>query len=281
MDRRTFLFAAAAAVTACSRSRGSGDAGPAGPAGPPIGLQLYTVRGLMADDLAATLQLVADVGYREVEFAGYFGLPPGKLRGLLIDAGLRAPSAHIGYDQFAQSVGHVIEHALAMGHHFVVVPAVPDIARATLDDYLRHADNFNRWAEACRAAGLRFAYHNHEFEFDRIDGEVPYDILLSRTDADNVEMELDLAWARGGNADPIGYFRAWPGRFPLCHVKDYDDTRGEVDIGEGDVPFESIFDHAQEAGLQHAFVERDRPADAQQSIRRNFDAATALWSRRP
>lgn len=248
-------------------------------ASPPLGLQLYTVRDLMAEDVAATLALVADAGYGEVEFAGYFDIAPADIRRLVADAGLTAPSAHIGYGDFVGGVDRVIDHAAAVGHEFVVVPAMPEDERASLDDYRRHADNFNRWSEACANAGLRFGYHNHSFEFDEIDGVLPYDVLLSATDPERVEMELDLAWARGGNADALAYFESWPGRFPLCHIKDLDENGDEVNIGDGDVAFEAIFGHADRAGLEHGFVERDHPADARQSIKRNYDAIHALWKK--
>lgn len=279
MDRRGFIIAAAALAAGCTR--GAGEASTASAAAvnaAPLGLQLYTVRDLMARDLVATLELVAGTGYREVEFAGYFDTPAEDVRRHLEAVGLRAPAAHIGYEEFAANVNSVIEHASAVGHEFVVVPAVPDDERGTLDDYLRHAENFNRWSESCRSAGLRFGYHNHDFEFDEIDGKLPYDLLLAETDPSRVEMELDLAWARAGNADPLEYFEAWPGRFPLCHIKDLDHNGQEADIGEGDVAFERIFASAKQAGLQHGFVERDHPDDARESIRRNFEAINALWS---
>lgn len=277
MNRRTFILAAAALAAGCSRE--ADVAGSGTTASAPLGLQLYTVRDLMAEDMAATLELVAGIGYREVEFAGYFDTQPADVRRHLESVGLRAPSAHIGYGDFAADVNRVIDHAASVGHEFVIVPAIPDGERATLDDYRRHADNFNRWSEACRGAGLTFGYHNHEFEFEEIDGQVPYDVLLSETDPALVTMELDLAWARHGNADPLAYFEAWPGRFPLCHIKDLDANGNEADIGEGDVAFERIFAQAKQAGLKHGFVERDHPVDARQSIERNFAAIQPLWDR--
>ena len=170
------------------------------------------------------------------------------------------------------------EHAAAVGHTFVVVPAVPEHERATLDDYRRHAANFNRWADVCTAAGLKFGYHNHSFEFEETEGELPYDLLLAETDPSLVLMELDLAWAEGGGVDPLAYFAAWPGRFPLCHIKDYADG-AEVDIGEGTVDFERILAQAVRAGLRHGFVERDHPADAEASIRRNYAAIRSVWEK--
>ena len=277
MNRRNFIFAAAALAAGCSRD--SDVTGSGTPASARLGLQLYTVRDLMAEDMVATLELVAGVGYREVEFAGYFDNQPADVRRHLESFGLHAPSAHIGYGDFAADVNRVIGHAASVGHRFVIVPAIPDDERATLDDYQRHAENFNRWSEACNSAGLQFGYHNHEFEFEEIDGQVPYDVLLSETDPSRVTMELDLAWARAGNADPLAYFEAWPGRFPLCHIKDLDVKGNEADIGAGDVAFERIFAQAKHAGLKHGFVERDHPADARASIEKNFAAIQPLWDR--
>jgi sugar phosphate isomerase/epimerase len=277
MNRRNFILTAATLAAGCSRD--TDVAGSATTASAPLGLQLYTVRDLMAEDMVATLELVAGIGYREVEFAGYFDTQPEDVRRHLDSVGLKAPAAHIGYGDFAADVNRVTDHAASVGHEYVVVPSMPDDERATLDDYRRHADNFNRWSEVCRSGGLKFGYHNHEFEFGEIDGRVPYDVLLTGTDPDRVKMELDLAWARSGNADVLAYFEAWPGRFPLCHIKDLDANRKEADIGEGDVAFGTIFAQAKQAGLQHGFVERDHPADARLSIERNYAAIQPLWDR--
>lgn len=277
MDRRRFILAAAALAAGCSRQQEPLAAAVTEEA--PLGLQLYTVRELMAEDVVATLELVAATGYREVEFAGYFDVPPGEMRSHLANSALRAPSSHIGYGEFAGDLTAVIEHALAVGHRYVVVPAIPDDERATLDDYRRHAGNFNRWAEACSDAGLQFAYHNHAFEFEETEGQLPYDLLLSETDPERVKMELDLAWARAGNADPLAYFEAWPGRFPLTHIKDLDAGGNEADIGSGDVAFARVFAHGEQAGLRHGFVERDHPADVRESIRNNYAAIQPLWTR--
>jgi sugar phosphate isomerase/epimerase len=277
MNRRNFILTAAALAAGCSRDTGVAGSGTAASA--PLGLQLYTVRDLMAEDMEATLELVAGIGYREVEFAGYFDTRPEEVRRHLGGVGLKAPAAHIGYGDFAADVNRVIDHAAGVGHEYVVVPSIPDDERATLDDYRRHADNFNRWSEACRSADLKFGYHNHEFEFGEIGGRIPYDVLLSGTDPDRVKIELDLAWARRGSADVLAYFDAWPGRFPLCHIKDLDANGDEADIGEGDVAFETIFAQAEQAGLKHGFVERDHPADARVSIERNFAAIQPLWDR--
>lgn len=277
MDRRTFILAAAALAAGCGKKSEQPAARLTENA--PLGLQLYTVRDLMAEDVVATLELVAGIGYREVEMAGYFDTPPETMKRQLEAAGLAAPSTHVGYGDFLADANRVIDHALAVGHRFVVVPAVPDNERGTLDDYRRHAENFNRWSEACDGAGLRFGYHNHSYEFEKIDGEIPYDLLLSGTDPQRVEMELDLAWARAGHADPLAYFQAWPGRFPLIHIKDLDANGNESDVGSGDVAFEAVFRQAKAAGLRHGFIERDHATDVRASIRHNYDAIQPLWNR--
>jgi sugar phosphate isomerase/epimerase len=277
LDRRDFILAAAAAIAACARESEGPAPAPAAKA-PPLGLQLYTVRDLMAKDVAATLKLVAGAGYQEVEFAGYFDHPAAELRGMLADSGLAAPSAHIPVDEFESDVNAVIEHAKQMGHGYVVVPWIDEGSRS-LDDYHRHALNFNGWASACADAGLTFAYHNHDFEFVEDEGTTPYDVLLNETDPKLVKMELDLAWATKGGADPAALFEAWPGRFPMVHLKDLDKAGDEADIGAGGVAFDKILQHAGIAGIEHGFVERDNPHDPAAAIRRNHDAILPIWSR--
>lgn len=277
MDRRDFILAAAATVAACTRETDTAAPAPVSAAAA-LGLQLYTVRDLMAKDLPATLAMVADAGFQEVEFAGYFDQPPAELRQLLDDNGLAAPSTHIRMEEFAGDLDGVIEHAHQMGHDYVVVPWIDEGSRS-LDDYHRHALNFNAWAAACADAGLTFAYHNHDFEFVADEGVTPYDVLLNETDPALVKMELDLAWATKGGADPAALFEAWPGRFPMVHLKDLDKAGNEADIGAGGVAFGAILTHAAIAGIRHGFVERDNPDDPAAAIRRNHAAILPIWSR--
>jgi len=277
LDRRNFILAAAAAIAACARESDAPAPAPVAKA-PPLGLQLYTVRDLMARDVASTLKLVAAAGYQEVEFAGYFEHPPAELRSMLADNKLVAPSAHIPVPEFEAGVNKVIDHAKQMGHEFVVVPWVDEGARS-LDDYHRHALNFNDWAASCADAGLGFAYHNHDFEFVVDEGTTPYDVLLNETDPKLVRMELDLCWATKGGADPAALFEAWPGRFPMVHLKDLDKDGNEADIGAGGVAFDKILSHAGIAGIRHGFVERDNPQDPAAAIRHNHDAILPIWSK--
>jgi sugar phosphate isomerase/epimerase len=238
-----------------------------------IGLQLYTVRREMAQDFEGTLAKVAGVGYREVEFAGYFNRTPAQVRETLKRLNLTSPAAHIPIRSLRENLAEVIANAKTIGHHFVVCPYLDASERRSLGDYKRHAELFNRAGEACRQAGLEFGYHNHDFEFKAIDGQVPYDLLLAETDPKLVKMELDLYWISFAGQDPLAYFSRQPGRFPLVHVKDMARTpqRAAVEVGAGQIDFKRIFAAARQAGIGHFFVEQDEAAAPLQSIETSFN----------
>jgi sugar phosphate isomerase/epimerase len=230
-----------------------------------IGLQLYTVRDLMKKDFTGTLEKVAAIGYKEVEFAGYFDNKPEDVKKLLDRLGLKAPASHISIDAFREKLDATLQTAQVVGHQFLVCPWLSPLERS-LEKYKAHAAFFNKVGEACRKAGLQFAYHNHDFEFETVDGSIPYDVLLNETDPELVQMELDLFWIKKGGQDALAYFAKYPGRFPLCHVKDMDEKRNMVDVGKGKIDFAKIFAQAPQAGLKHFFVEHDEPKEPLQSI---------------
>src|ERR1700739_2898163 len=171
-----------------------------------IGVQLYTVRSEMKRDFAATLGTVASIGYREVEFAGYFDHSPQEIRKTLDRLDLTAPSADVGYETLGDRWPGVLEAANLVGHTYVVVPSIPEQMRNQADSYKQAAEKFNHAAEARRKAGIQFAYHNHYFEFNPLNGKLPYDILLAETDPELVKMEMDLCWITVGGQDPLAYF---------------------------------------------------------------------------
>ncbi len=242
------------------------------------GLQLYTIRRLMRDDVPSSLALVAGIGYRHVEFAGYYDYPASELRHMLDDLGLAAPAAHVSQADMTDNLDGAIESALIMGHRYLVVPAINPESRASLDGYYRMAEQFNAWGEACNGAGLRFAYHNHAFEFESADGQVPYDVLLDETDPALVEFELDLYWIRAGGRSELDYFERYPGRFTLWHVKDMD-TEGEMaDVGDGVIDFAALLDR-DDTGVRYAFVERDDSPDPDSTIRRSYSALAQMMNR--
>ena len=152
-----------------------------------------------------------------------------------------------------------------MGQRYIGMPYRQENER-TLDHYKRLIDTLNSAGEACRGAGLKIAYHNHDFEFDTVEGVVPYDLLLTQTDPDFVDMELDLFWIAYACADPLAYIKDHAGRFSMLHVKDSSADRKMTAVGEGAIDFEAIFAHADSGGFKHYFVEHDNPIDAFESV---------------
>jgi sugar phosphate isomerase/epimerase len=269
MNRRTFLKISAG-VTLGSLFAQSALAcemlSSAGRALEKIGLQLYTIRDLMKKDFAGSLEKVAAIGYKEVEFTDYFDHKPEAVKKLLDSLGLKAPATHIAIETLRDKLNAVIQTAQIIGHQYLVCPDLPPPDRASLEKYKAVAVLFNKIGDACRKAGLQFAYHNHDFEFALIDGKIPYDVLLAETDPKLVQLEIDLYWIRKGGQNVLAYFAKYPGRFALCHVKDMDEKQKMVDVGKGVIDFGKIFSHAQQAGLKHFFVEHDEPEDPLQSI---------------
>ena len=244
-----------------------------------IGLQLYTVRNQMEKDFEDTLAKVASTGYKEVEFAGYFNRTPQQVKTVLSANGLTAPSAHVSLKALSDNWQKTIETAAAIGHRYLICAYLVPEERKSLDDYKRHADTFNRAGEACKKAGIQFGYHNHDFEFPALDGSVPFDLLLEKTDAKLVKIELDLYWTVKAKQDPLKYFASHPGRFPLLHVKDMDNTPKQffTEVGRGVIDFKPIFAQSGKAGVKHYFVEQDQcPGSPLDSIKVSFDYLSKL-----
>jgi sugar phosphate isomerase/epimerase len=236
-----------------------------------IGVQLYTLRSLMETDFMGTIERVAAIGYNEVEFAGYFDHTARDVMTLLDRLNLRSPSSHIGFAAVEDgTLGNVLEFCKAIDNEYAIVAWVPE-DRRTPDDWKRWAEAFNRAGEAARALGLKFAYHNHDFEFMPIEGqaELPYDLLMAELDPALVTLELDLFWITKAGQNPQTYFDRYPGRFELCHVKDMGPNQTMVDVGQGQIDFATIF-AAGNSGLKHFIVEHDDPADPVQTITNSY-----------
>jgi sugar phosphate isomerase/epimerase len=244
-----------------------------------IGIQLYTVRRDFQRDVEGTLARVAEIGFKEVEFAGYpAGVAPS-LKAILDRLGLSAPSSHQGMQAIRSDWGRTLDDAAALGQRYIVVPSIGREERQTLDGWKRVAALFNRAGEEARARRIQFGYHNHDFEFAPIEGTIGYDVLLAETDPQLVAMELDLYWMTRGGKDPVEYFAKHPGRFPLLHVKDMDATpeRGFADVGKGTIDFRRIFARAKQAGVKHYFYEQDlTPGPPLDSARASYDYLKAL-----
>ncbi len=242
-----------------------------------VGLQLYTVRDLMKADMPGTLARVGEIGYKEVEFAGYFGRTPREVRDLLKRNHLTSPSTHLPYDSF-QNWQKVLDDSKAIGHKWVTLPWIPEEKRRTVADWKAIAAQFNQVGKQAKSSGLRFAYHNHNFELTPIDGVRPLDILLSETDPAFVDFEMDIYWVVFGGGDPLDYFKRFPHRFALAHIKDSAGPPDNkmVDVGQGKIDFRTILAQSDKAGFKHYFVEHDQPADPIATIRNSYNYLRAL-----
>jgi len=267
-----------------------------------VGLQLFTFFGIIDDDVKGTLSKIAAIGYKEMESAfskkgGYYGMTPKEFKSMVEDLGMTWKSHHVLGAPFKMPAGRkmpngpdgkpmvlpamrnlrdnmqeLVDEAAAGGLEYLVCANTPT---DTLDDLKLSIETLNKTGEAAKKAGIQFCYHNHDMEFANVEGKIPYDLLLSETDKDNVKMELDLCWVTKAGKDPVELFKANPGRFPLWHMKDLDASRiGPASVGTGVVDFKRIFEYQKTAGMKHFFVEHDAPKDAYASIKTSYEYIT-------
>ena len=228
-----------------------------------IGVQLYTVRNEIFKDAKGTLGKVAELGYREVENFGYngrfFGMEAGEYRRFIEGLGLTAPSGHYMLAQLQNGWEKAVEDAASIGQKYMVLAFLMPGERKTTDQYRQVAATLNKAGEIAAKAGIQLCYHNHDFEFERIDGILPFDILMKETDPGLVKAELDLYWSVKAGQQPLDLFRQYKGRIALWHVKDMDatDKKNFTEVGNGVIDFASIFKKHRQSGMQHFFVEQD------------------------
>jgi sugar phosphate isomerase/epimerase len=274
-SRRQFLLwsgCGIAALTSGAVARAAGvDA-----LGKHAGIQLYTINEAMRADPGGSLKRLREIGFVEMESAGFGGLSAKQFRGLLDDAGVTCPSAHLQFD--LANLYRAFDDAHALGAKFAVSsimrslvlgPDAPkDVLKTgmSLEEAKRTAEFANRIGAAAQRAGLQFTYHNHNFEFaDQGGGLIGYDVLLKETDSKLVKFQIDCGWMIFAGHDPVGYFRKYPRRFPMIHVKDFlPRENGEMEmrgaeLGHGSVDYKPIFAAGAKAGLQHYFVEQEGP----------------------
>jgi sugar phosphate isomerase/epimerase len=256
-----------------------------------LGLQLYTVRDDMTLNPVVTLQKIGAIGYKHVESAGYlngkfYGLARQAYQSLLNDVGLKQHSGHcsIGYgdpsanNTMTNNWEAVCDDAAFMGQKYIVLGWIHADYRKTIDEYKKMAELFNKCGEVAKKYDLQFCFHNHDFEFVKINGQLPYDVLLNETDKNNVKFELDHYWTKFANVDSIKLMKANPGRFPLFHIKDMDKARKFAEAGSGSINFKKIFKSSKTAGMDLYFVEQDSnyAKSAMESIQQSYSYLSKL-----
>lgn len=315
MDRRQFLLASASATAALAL----GGPSLAAETKQRFGIQLFSLPKLLEADVHKAIALLAQMGYREVEpygpysfsapealarwkavspslgftGSGYFGLSGSEFKALLASHGMTAPSMHTDFSTLDKNMKQLGEAGRELGFTYVGLPSIPEDRRKTLDGYKRMADTFNRIGKEAKAAGVRFAYHNHGYGLQPLEGVIPVEYLLANTDPELVFFEMDLYWTLAGGADPIEYLRKHPGRYRLMHVKDMQGRRrfsGDggnstqwielfpymVSAGEGSLDLKAVIEQGRKSGVEHFFVEQDNVANPEVALKKSIDHLTRL-----
>ncbi len=242
-----------------------------------VGVQLYSVRDDMKADALGTLKKVAAAGYKNVEHADYvdrkfYGYSPTEFKKVLGDMGMKMPSGHTvmtaahwdaGKKDFTDAWKYTIEDAATVGQHYVVSPWLDDSLRNDMTTFKNYMDVFNKCGELCKQHGMKFGYHNHDFEFNtKIDGQLLYDLILENTDPSLVAQQIDVGnmYHTGGIA--LDVMKKHPGRFELMHVKDeIKSEKGEMGgdyestvLGKGILPVKEIVDYGKKSGGTTQFI---------------------------
>ncbi|MDB5248844.1 MAG: hypothetical protein JWQ40_3238 [Segetibacter sp.] len=229
-----------------------------------VGVQLYSVRKEILADAVGTLKHLAKIGYTELESArsekgNYYGLTPKEIKKVASDLGMTVRSGHVHIDKDWQKS---VDQAAETGQQYLICSSMPARGQ-TIENYQKTADIFNKAAEDCKKHNIVFGYHNHEEEFEKVDGKVLYDILLDRSDPNLVKMEMDIGWMVVTGNDPFKYFEKYPNRFPLWHLKDMNLTKKEsTEFGKGGVDIRKLVANANKTGMKYYFVEQEEYASS-------------------
>jgi sugar phosphate isomerase/epimerase len=276
-----------------------------------IGLQLFSIPKILEKDFAGTMKMVAQAGYKKIEFygpypfsapedkerwesvtpslgfsgSGYFGLTVQEVKKILDDNGLTSPSMHTGLATLHNRMDEMAEAAHILGQRYVILPSAS--TQPDLDGYKRLADEFNELGAQAKKSGVLFAYHNHGNGLKEIDGIIPLDLILERTDPELVYMQMDIYWTTAGGIDPVAYLDKYPGRYRLMHIKDmskkvrFSGDGGDskqwielfpylTDAGSGVLDLKTILSHAKKSGVEHFIVERDLAPNPNEALEKAF-----------
>lgn len=284
-----------------------------------IGVQLFSLPKLLDKDFSAAIAMLAQMGYKEIEMfgpysfssaatqerwskmapvlgfkgSGFFGHTASEVKEILGRNGIAAPSLHTDLDTLENGMEKLGEAANTLGSKYVVLPAIPDERRKTLDDYKKIAAVFNKVGAAAKKAGIRFGYHNHGYGLQAMDGKIPLQLILEQTDPELVFFEMDVYWTAAGGADPIAYLTDYPDRYKMLHLKDmskqmrFSGDGGEskqwielfpymTTAGSGVLNLKEIVAKARQTGVEHFFVEQDMVADPEVALKKSFDYLASL-----
>ncbi len=284
-----------------------------------VGIQLFSIAQLLEKDFRGTITMLANMGYKEIELfgpypysaeaaknswqsitpmlgfsgSGYFGLKETEVKSIFKDHGLKIPAIHTDLLTLENHMDRLSKASDTLGFEYVILPAIPEERRRSLDDYKRIADTFNTIGKAAKEAGIKFAYHNHGYGLQEMEGEIPVQHILENTDPKFVYFEMDVVWTLAGKADPVHYLNTYTDRYKLMHVKDMKTVKtfaGNGDspvewieifpqittLGAGKVPLDSIISAATKNGVKHFFVEYERAPSPEITFKESLDYLTSL-----
>ncbi|MEC7755440.1 sugar phosphate isomerase/epimerase [Roseivirga sp. UBA1976] len=237
-----------------------------------FGFQAFTVRDVIYKDMPGTLKRLRKAGYDYMELFDFsdgkiLGKPIAEAKAIFEKSKLQVKSIHTptgaGERKIPGTLWHepqrAIDDAATLGAEFIVCPWLMPFERESIDQYKALCEQLNKVGEAAKKSNIQLCYHNHDFEFMELDGEVPMEVILKETDPQYVKIELDIYWARKAEKNPLTFFRQNMGRVPLWHVKDLslDDGQPMTEIGNGIIDWRQIFGHKNDAGMEYFFVEQD------------------------
>jgi sugar phosphate isomerase/epimerase len=231
-----------------------------------LGVQLYTVRSVIENDLAGTLSAIRRIGYQTVEtYVAEYKMPAKDLGRAIEDAGLKVPSAHFGYNDFESR----LEYAIELGARCVVCSMIPKTIANSADGYKRGAEQYNLWGEKAKKMGLKFGFHNHNVEFKDYNGVTGFDVLMRYTDPGLVQWQMDCYWVAQAGRDPVEMLRRYGSRIQSLHLKDRKpnvptstdtgpDSAHFTEVGEGTLDWVSILKLAAINHIRDMYVEQDQ-----------------------
>lgn len=286
---------------------------------PKVGIQFFSVPKALDTDFAGTVKMLAGIGYKEAELygpysfstqaakdhwnavtpslgfkgSGFFGHTANEIKAILEQNGMTAPSMHTDLDTLQNAMDPLAEAAHVLGSTYVVLPAIPQEKRQSLDDYKKMADAFNVIGENAKKAGVKFGYHNHGYGLKEVNGRIPLRVLLDNTDASLVFLEMDLYWTTAGGADPVELLNHYRGRYRLVHIKDMakkvhfsgdgGDSKQWIELfpymtsaGSGVLDLKTILTTAKSTGVRHFIVEQDMVANPEIALKKSYDYVASL-----
>lgn len=228
-----------------------------------FGIQLYTLRDVIGKDPAGVLKQLASFGYNQIEsYEGdkgmFWGMGHKGFKSYMDELGMTLVSSHC---DITKDFEKKAEEAASIGMKYLICPWKGP--QKSIDDFKRFADEFNQKGEICRKNGIRFAYHNHDYSFKTLDGQLPQEVMMNNTDPALVDFEMDIYWVVAAGINPQEWLKKYKNRFRLCHVKDRSKTPGtdngknSTDLGTGSINWSEVLKTAKKNGMQYFIVEQE------------------------